>query len=498
MAEETPTSEKVARSGEGRQMPGRFGIALNVLVQMVLVLAIFLGVNLLSYRYYWRQDLSPVESYTLSSSSLSYLRKLSKEVEMTVVFVRGSPLYEYLQALTEEYRRNGKKLVKVTFVDPTRDLERTEQLKAENGLTLDQSGILIKANKRSRFIKEEELIITTTEADRENPRVDLRGEDAITSALDGLIAGEEKKIYLVAGKGARVEADVETVLQALAELGRQQNFSVKALNLAQALPDDADGIVFGGIKYDLSDRELSMINDYWLRKRAGMLFLLDPSADTPKLDAFLASTGIQPRGDRVLYAESTASGPRKQFSVDAAFAKETVITRALQDAFTNLSGQSQSLALATDNQQLREQAVSLQPLVVAGGRYWGEKDYLSELPLVGDGDTLPPVVLAASAERGAVADERLRVDSSRIVVVGNATLLDPRTRLSTNQDFLSACLNWMMNRERLIGITPKARPLYRIQLTPKQHDLIFWVTGLLAPLLVLVLGLSVWSSRRAS
>jgi hypothetical protein len=229
-----------------------------------------------------------------------------------------------------------------------------------------------------------------------------------------------------------------------------------------------------------------------------MLFLLDPASRTPALDVFLTSVGITPRGDRVLYAESTAAGPRKQFSVEASFSAESVLTRALKDATTTLSGQTQSLQINADDPALRDVAVNVQPLMTAGERYWGERSYLDDLPLPETEDALAPIYLAASSERGAVADERLRVDSSRIVVVGNATLLDPRTRLETNQDFLAAALNWMINRERMIGITPKPRPLYRVQLTPKQRDLIFWITALAAPAGVLALGFLVWTARRSS
>ncbi|MEI2609634.1 MAG: hypothetical protein V9G20_13475 [Candidatus Promineifilaceae bacterium] len=69
-------------------------------------------------------------------------------------------------------------------------------------------------------------------------------------------------------------------------------------------------------------------------------------------------------------------------------------------------------------------------------------------PLPMKSDTKPPVFVAASVERGGVQDESLRVDSARLVVVGNATLLDKLTRQAENQDFLAASLNWMLNREK--------------------------------------------------
>ena len=110
----------------------------------------------------------------------------------------------------------------------------------------------------------------------------------------------------------------------------------------------------------------------------------------------------------------------------------------------------------------------------------------------------PPVIVAAAAERGAAADERLRVESARLAVVGNATLLDKQTRLAQNQDFIASTLNWMLNRERLIGVTPKPKGQYRVQLTEKQHRLLFWITALCAPGIVLLFGVSVWAGRRAS
>lgn len=481
-------------------MPGRFGIGFNVLVQVILSVAIFFGVNYLSQRYYWRQDLSPAENHSLSNSTLTYLRKLGKEVEMTVVFVRGSPLHEYLQGLTDEFRRNGKRLIKVEFLDPVRDAERTEQLKVENSLTLDQSGILIRANKRSRFIKEEELIVTTPGPDKDNPRIDLRGEDALLSAIDGLMSGTDRVVYLVSGKGARPEADFEMVQQALTELGRQQNFTVQPLNLGvvQSIPENASGVVLIGARYDLSEREVTLLKNYWELKRSGLLVLLDPGSNTPKLDSLLESTGLRPTGNRVLYAETTAAGPRKQFSVEASFSREATLTRGLRDATTTFSAQTQSIDLRLDDTRLKELSITLTPLMFADGRYWGEVDYLDDLPQPGPDDEPPPLVLAASAERGAVTDERLRVDSARLVVIGNASLLDSRTRLATNQDFVSSALNWMMNRERLIGPPPKRKEMYRVQLTPRQHDLVFQVTALAAPALVLLIGFSVWASRRSS
>lgn len=484
-----------------KPMPSRLGIGFNVVLQVGLGIAICLGINFLSFRNYSRWDLSPSGGFTLSSSTENFLRKLSKDVEITVLISRGSNLYSEVQALTDEYRRNGKNLIKVEFVDPSRDLERAEQIKLENKITLQTSGILVKANKGLRFLPENDLVVQSPGMDADHPTLDFRGEDAVTSAIVGLIEGTHRTFYFISGKGSRAEAGGNNeTLNLLKELGRQQNFEVLGLNLSEVttIPADANGLLFVGPKYDLSERELALLQAYWSQKRAAALFLLDPAAETPRLDGFLRANGVSPRGDRVLYAESTSAGPKKVLSVETGFARESPITRPVQDATTTLAGQTQSLEISASEGGLRELGLEVKPLMIASPRYWGEQSYLDDLPVAGEGDAKPPLHLAASVERGAVQDERLRVDSARLVVVGNATLLDPQTRVAENQDFLAASLNWMLNRERLIGITPKRKHQYRVQLTDRQRDLLFWITALCAPAVVLGIGFSVWAKRRAT
>jgi hypothetical protein len=256
-------------------------------------------------------------------------------------------------------------------------------------------------------------------------------------------------------------------------------------------------VVLIGARYDLSAPEIQILQAYWQEKRAALLILLDPSGTTPNLAKFLAENGVTPRDDRVLYAESTPAGPKKQFSVQTLFLPDSPISQPFTEVASTLSGQTQSLALKLDSPDLRAEHIEVKALMQATDKYWGEMFYTENLPVAEEGDTQPPVHVAASVERGAVSDERLRVDSSRMVVVGNASMLDPMTRLGVHQDFIAASLNWMMNRERLIGITMKRKQIFRIQLTEEQRKQIFWVTAIMMPGAVLALGMLVWSHRRA-
>ncbi len=481
-------------------MPKRAGIGLNVFIQILLALLIFAGVNRLNYRHYWRWDLSPGQDYTLSQDTLNYLNGLTRDVQINIVFGRDSKVYGEIQSLLEEYRLHGRQRIKIRSIDPVRDIERAEQLKADTGISLTQNGVLLRCGVNKRFITEEELVVRESGTSTNRQIIEFRGEDAISSAMISVVEGRVRRFYYVVGKGSRSDVTMNEAHSVALDLGKQQNFEVSQINLSEVnrIPEDADGLLIFGARYDFSEREISMLDDYWKNPRAGLLIMLDPGGETAHLSAFLARYGVRPRGDRVLVAESTSTGPKKEFSVQAEFLKEASFIRHLVSSSITLAGQSESLELLPNAPGLQEQSIIIQPLVRASPRYWGESRYLEELPVVDEDDTVPPIFLATSIERGALSDESQRADSSRMIVVANATLLDKQTMLAVNRDFVAACLNWLMNRESRIGITSKPKRSYRIQLTTHQHELIFWITSIALPGLVLGLGFMVWASRRAA
>lgn len=491
---------KADAHAELRPVPKRAGIAINVITQLAISLIIFGGLNYLGYRNYWRWDLSPNQDHTLSESTINLLRKLSKDIQITVALPRDAESYADTRALVEEYRRNGKKRIRVEFVDPARDYERAEQLKVSSGIALSRGGILLQGLNRTRFIGEDEIMMKVKVPKSDQKATFYRGEDAITSGILGILEGAARKFYFVGGKGSRNEQSAAQDFEALVSLGKQQNFDVQTLNFSEitSIPTDANGLILAGMRYDLTERELAMVQTYFSGKRAAIFVMLNATVETPRLDGFLTRYGVRPRGDRVLFAEVTSTGPKKQFEVEGMFSNESVISKAISDASITLAGQTESLELRTDDPTLKEQSVIVLPLIAAAPRYWGETEYLGDLPVAGDMDVKPPVHLAASIERGASSDQRVGVDSSRMVVVANSLLLDPATQVAIGRDFVSGSLNWMMNREKLIGPTPKVKSSYRIHISDEQHARLFWMTALAMPGVVLALGFLVWAGRRSS
>jgi len=92
----------------------------------------------------------------------------------------------------------------------------------------------------------------------------------------------------------------------------------------------------------------------------------------------------------------------------------------------------------------------------------------------------------------------VQVNSSRLVVVSNATFVQDNaiTHVQQALDFVSGSVNWLLSREKLIGIAPKiAKPL-TFSLSEDALRNFRWIVLVLMPLIPAVIGAVVWWQRR--
>ena len=109
------------------------------------------------------------------------------------------------------------------------------------------------------------------------------------------------------------------------------------------------------------------------------------------------------------------------------------------------------------------------------------------------------MTIAASIEKGGSGDERVRMNSSRIVVVSNAFFIQDNALTQDQQalDFVSGSINWLMSREQMIGIAPKVPKTLTFTLDQTGLRNLRWIVLLLIPLVPALIGSAVWWKRRA-
>ena len=108
------------------------------------------------------------------------------------------------------------------------------------------------------------------------------------------------------------------------------------------------------------------------------------------------------------------------------------------------------------------------------------------------------ITIGAAIEKGGSADQRVQVDSSRLVVVSNATFVQDNAVTQDQQalDFISGSVNWLLRREELIGIAPKVPKPLIFTLNEDALRKLRWIILVLMPLIPAVIGSVVWWQRR--
>lgn len=514
----------------------RFSIASNVALQLLAGVLLLGIVNYFSYRHFRRWDLTKDQQYQLAEQTQNMLKALRGKTEIVAVFPRGRQEDKEVRALLEEFKKVARSRLEIDFLDPVMETSRRLEHEKKYKLKLTENGFIVSkragksrsgdskddaasaeledeedAPRRTRFVTASQLF-SYDEEGAQKRMTEFRGEDLLTSSIIGVNQRHSPVIYIIKSNIGGLpkardpgghEVTAENVIWNMA--GRQ-DAQVRSLNLTGLadIPEDASALISLRAGLDFTPREIDMLETFWTQKKgAGLLFLLDPEADLPRLEAFLAKYGVLLRDDRVLKVLATAQGTRKELAVPAAFNTESAITRSFAGSAIIFPEQSSSLRIEEDQNVLRKEALDVELLALADASYWGESRYYENEPRRDAEDVgLPdPLVLAASVERGGQQDQRLAASSSRMVVIGNAALIDPAPDTAqvspSAYDFISSSLNWVLNREELIGIASRRLPGYRLDISPAHTAKILWLCLGLMPAAVGALTLAVWSARRS-
>jgi hypothetical protein len=493
----------------------RFQIGVNVLLQALIFFGIVVMLNYMSFRHFKRWDFSRDQKYALSSQTTNLLKNLKKPVKAVIFFSSAADIAPDLSGLMREYEFASDKKFKTEIVDPYRNLTRAQELQTKYKFGANENILILDVEGKSKFVNASEMADyempdqMSMMMGQSQPRLkSFKGEQAITSALMELVEGKTNKIYFVAGHGEpALNADD---LKIFAEALKRQNIQVAPLSLLDinSIPEDAKAIVICGPKKDFSEFEIKLLTDYW-NKNGRVFVLLNPFAQTPRLATFLVQQGIAPQEDRVLSTGTflqmddqgkpqLASGPIN----DPTFIvldSHTKITKDLAGMSKKFLGATESLVADSARQALKK--INVIPLIQSGKGFWGETEFGDQQVFFDPKkDHMGPLTLAAAVEKGGVEDQRVKVDSARLVVVGNAELLGVGAyRLSEgiSIDFTINALNWLLDREDHIGIAPKEKKNVTLSLNEQQLSSIAMTVMVLIPGIVAFFGLLNWWQRRS-
>ncbi len=483
----------------------RVKIGLNVAAQVALIVFIAIMVNSLAIRHYRRWDFSRDQKYALSDKTKRFLDSIKGKVRVTVFFSPASPIANDVQSLLTEYQYAAHGKIDVENIDPDRNLSRAKEMLEKYKVVSEGSLLVIDYAGRNKAVKEPEMadIDQSGMAMGEGPRVEaFKGEQAITAAMMDLVEGKKNVFGYLTGHREPQLGDPSPV-SVLKTFIENENVKFQELNLfnLNEIPADLKAIMIVGPQYDFSDREMKLIRDFWNRQ-GRILFLRDPSAKTPKLDAFVAEQGVRLNDDRLMvFIKTGLQEIALTRDVQGKFLAGSPITQKLANVRALFFGGTSSLTL--EMERTRGSGIRLTPLIEAETGYFAETDYNStdQAKLQADAvrPSSAPLILAASIEKGGSADARVQVNSARMVVVANSSFVEDKALTQDQQglDFVSGSLDWLLSREQLIGIAPKIPKTLTFTLSDEALTSLWWIILVFLPLFPAIIGTGVWWKRRA-
>lgn len=445
------------------QRSTRYGA--NALLYSVVFIGVVALLNYLAVRHNKRWDLSEAQVFSLSSQSQQIVAGLEQPLEL-FAFVEGG-INPALEDLLRSYA-DASRQVSYRLIDPQRDPVAAEQKKISqyNSIWIGYG--------------DESAIVTQP------------SEEAITNALIKVTRPEKTAICFVEGHG-EPDLDEAERPQGWSEAKRaleSENYAVRKVLLAnlEAVPEDCDVVVATGAQKPYLGNEIAALDGFL--NGGGRLMVLLPPRKGDELKPLLAGWGVT-AGDDVVVDQVMRlfQGPAIGLEPITKTYGQHEITAPIRDITVFPMTRSMSAAGAAEGRRPTE-------LVHTSATSWAETDFagLFERRQVSQDESDRPGPVAIAVAVDATGEDG---KGGRLVAFGSAEFIDNKTFLGSNYNselFLNS-VGWLAGQTDLVSIRPRTIRASRVQFTQEQGTIIFFVSVLLLPELLLILGLTVWWRR---
>ena len=487
----------------------RWARTLNLLLQAILFLTLFAGLNYLARNHAARFDLTQQRRDSLSPETRGYLRDLPRPVRIIVTLTEDSEdanvrqAFKDMRGLLREYvyetENEENRRIVVEYLDVYQRRREADQL----GIDQPDCIVLICGDKRRTVLLGEIYQVEKGE------KKAFRGEQAITSAILDVSSPEKKKIYFLSGHGELSPDVVDPVhgLSSLRDALRQRNFEVDTVNLSytRRVPDKASLLVAVWPQGAFQPLEQELLRQYLMANAGRLILLLAPGAPHG-LEDLLLDWGILVDDD-VIYDTGTQNMTEEGELLLRHLTPHPVTQTLIDYNLQPRIGPARSVR--PDPGRSLGSGFNVTTLAATSKGAWGEVSYrlhsahqfdpgvdIRPLPGMEPKDRLGIVV---ASERVSVRDKLpFSVRGGRLIVFGTGDLIaNNRAAIVDNLTLFLSAVNWTVDRDANFNMP--ARPIGRFQLSLSAGELARLRRRLLflLPGAALLLGVIVsWTRRR--
>jgi gliding motility-associatede transport system auxiliary component len=446
----------------------------NLVVYTAVVVAIIVVANVFLNRYYTKRwDLTPTKKFSLSPQTQKILKGLDRDVT----------IYDFEQAGGSRSNRDqldnygaASKRVTVRYVDADREPALSRQF------DVHKYGTVIVASGDRHF---------------QAQSVD---EEGVTNALVRLLKGQ-KAAYFVQGHGERdLDSSERGGYSELKKAFENENYQVKTLVLLQNLkiPPDCALLVIAGPRNDYLQQEVDALEGY-LIDGGRLLFMADAGTELPNLSKLLANWNVTLRNDLVIDENPVAqmAGAEPSMPLILKYGQSPIVQPIARTA--TLFPLTRSFLIGKEYKT----GVVDESLCETTEASFGVADFNPKMQSVSfrpDKDYKGPLIVAVSGTlnvQGPTEAGGQKKPEGRFVALGTSSIaVNAYLGFGANRDLLMNSANWLAAEEDLISIRPKPPENQRLELNAQQMNRILYLGVFGIPVLIILMGVSVWWGRR--
>lgn len=440
-------------------------------VYVLVVLTAVVIVNFLASKHSKSYDSTANKRYSLSEQTAKIVKGLKQA--STITYFDQPRGFQHAKDLLDEYANLSPNL-HVEYVDPDKKPQETR----EAGVTNYGTAIVrIGAN------KEEAKSFT---------------EEGVTGAIIRTLKHTTRTVCFVAGSGEhQIDDSDRNGYSKFKDLLGKDNYVAKSVDLLQKaeVPGDCTVLVIGGPTRDYQQPEVDGIKKY-VEDGGRALFMLDPplkigrsmTADNDAFTGLLQSWGVTAEKDLILDLNPIGQllGVGPQVALVRNYDSHAIVD--------GMKGTATGFPLSRSLDIKSGDRTSVQKLFDSSDTSLATSNLSS--PAVDPKDPKNkkgPLTIAAAATYNTGKQD----SQGRFVVVGSSSwAANSFLNFNGNSDLALNALDWLSSDEDLISIRPKEREDRRITMTQSQVNWVRITSQFLLPLLVVMMGVSVWWKRR--
>ena len=438
----------------------------------VVVISIVGVINFLGNEYPKKIDLTKNKIHTFSDQTDKVMKNLKGD--LTATFYGDMASREKYRPVFDNYKKLSNKF-KFELVDPNKEPTRakTAGIKKIDTLVLGYEG--------------------------KSAKVDEITEEKVTNEIIKLAKDTRLTICSVIGHGELSFNDQTANGFAAAKKGLEdQSYDFKELTLPQEtkIPAECSALVMMGTNKALFPAELKMLTDY-LNDGGRLVIGFDAaitSADqTKELKAILQTWGIDVKPGLIIDPVSKMLGVDASVPIIAQFNKKQSIVKDFE--------QQCYFPFARPIDQVNPAPAGIKSdwLGKTTPKSWDELDMASITKgtvKFDQGVDVQGPLSVAIAINGKQKDSKATRET-RIVALGTSQFANNQyTRFGGNLDLFLNSVSWVIEDESMISIRSKEDEAGNIELSQNQGIAIFWISVILAPLFIAILGIVIWVRRK--